>query len=85
VKKLVAIPFFVTINFTKLKITLFFECGRNWANFEFSKNYRTFYSKNCHQALKNMGLGFRDNLFRIPDPGVKKAPVPGSGSATLVK
>jgi hypothetical protein len=23
------------------------------------------------------------NLFRIPDPGVKKAPDPGSGSATL--
>jgi hypothetical protein len=23
------------------------------------------------------------NLFRIPDPGVKKAPNPGSGSATL--
>jgi hypothetical protein len=38
-----------------------------------------------------MGLGseIRDpgsgkNLFRIPDPGVKKAPDPGSGSATLV-
>ncbi len=38
-----------------------------------------------------MGLGFgiRDsgsgkNLFRIPDPGVKNAPDPGSGSATMV-
>jgi hypothetical protein len=37
-----------------------------------------------------MGLGFgiRDqgsgkNLFQIPDPVVKKAPDPGSGSATL--
>jgi hypothetical protein len=34
------------------------------------------------------GFGIRDprsgkNLFRIPDPGVKKAPDPGSGSATL--
>ncbi len=29
-------------------------------------------------------LGFGKNLFRIPDPGVKKAPDPGSGSATLV-
>jgi hypothetical protein len=34
------------------------------------------------------GYGIRDprsgkNLFRIPDPGVKKAPDPGSGSATL--
>jgi hypothetical protein len=35
-----------------------------------------------------LGSGIRDpgsgeNLFRIPDPGVKKAPDPGSGSATL--
>ncbi len=27
--------------------------------------------------------GFGKNLFRIPDPGVKKAPDPGSGSASL--
>jgi hypothetical protein len=27
--------------------------------------------------------GIRKNLFRIPDPGVKKAPDPGSRSATL--
>jgi hypothetical protein len=39
-----------------------------------------------------MGLGSEiqdprsgKNLFRIPDPGVKKAPDPGSGSATLLK
>ncbi len=36
-----------------------------------------------------MGSGIRDlgtgkNLFRIPDPGVKKAPDPGSGYATLL-
>ncbi len=35
-----------------------------------------------------LGSGIRDpgsgkNPFRIPDPGVKKAPDPGSGSATL--
>jgi hypothetical protein len=35
-----------------------------------------------------LGSGIRDpgsgkNLSRIPDPGVKKAPDPGSGSATL--
>ena len=29
------------------------------------------------------GPGSGKNLFRIPDPGVKKAPDPGSGSATL--
>jgi hypothetical protein len=57
---------------------------------QFSKNYRTFYQKNCQKALKNMvlGSGILDpgsgkNLFRIPDPGIKKAPYPGSGSATL--
>ena len=37
----------------------------------------------------DLGSGIRDpgsrkNLIRIPDPGVKKAPDPGSGSATLV-
>jgi hypothetical protein len=31
-----------------------------------------------------LGSGIRKNLFRIPDPGVKKAPDPGSGSATLI-
>jgi hypothetical protein len=42
---------------------------------QFSKNYRTFYPKNCQHALKNMGLGSGigdpgsgKNLFRIPDP-----------------
>ena len=35
-----------------------------------------------------LGSGIRDpgsgkNPFQIPDPGVKKAPDPGSGSATL--
>jgi hypothetical protein len=38
----------------------------------------------------SFGSGIRDpgsgiNLFRIPDPGVKKAPNPGFGSATLYK
>jgi hypothetical protein len=39
-----------------------------------------------------MGLGSEildpgsgKNLFRILDPGLKKAPDPGSGSATLLK
>ncbi len=49
---------------------------------QFSNNYRTFYQKNCQKALKNMvlGSGIRKNLFRIPDPGVKKAPDPGSAT-----
>jgi hypothetical protein len=51
-----------------------------WANFQ----------RIVELALKNMVLGsdIRDpekNLFRIPDPGVQKAPDPdpGSGSAAL--
>ena len=31
--------------------------------------------------IRDLGSGIK--LFRIPDPGVKKAPDPGSGSATL--
>ncbi len=48
---------------------------------QFSNNYRTFYPKICHQALKNMGVGSRIRKKPIPDPGVKMAP--DSGSATL--
>jgi hypothetical protein len=33
-------------------------------------------------GIRNPGSG--KNLFRIPDPGVKNAPDPGSGSPTLV-
>ncbi len=55
---------------------------------QFSKN---FLPKNFNHALKNtmgLGSGIRDPGSRIrkkpiPDPGVKKAPDPGSGSATL--
>jgi hypothetical protein len=32
-------------------------------------------------GIRDPGSGKK--LFRIPDPGVKKAPNPGSGSATL--
>jgi hypothetical protein len=61
-----------------------------WVNFQII--IELFTQKNCHKALKYMclGSGIRDpgsgkNLFRIPDLGVKKAPDPGSGSATLQK
>jgi hypothetical protein len=67
----------------------------SWANFQRIIELLT---EKWSLAIKNMGLGseirdprseIRDpgsgkNLFRIPDPGVKKAPDPGSGSATLV-
>ncbi len=81
--------FLCSQNFHKIVNFLVLKCWRKKLG-QFSKNYRTFYQKNGQKALKNMVLGFgiRDpgsgkNLFRIPDPGVKKAPDPGSGSATL--
>jgi hypothetical protein len=66
---------------------------------QFSKNYRSFYPKNCHEAPKNMGLGsgIWDPGSGIRDPektysGSRiqwskrhRIPIPdsGSGSATL--
>jgi hypothetical protein len=78
-KKFVVIPFFVAINFTKLKISLFWNAKK----------------LSLLSLNRGLGSGIRDpgpgseirepgsgkNLFRIPDPGVKKDP--GSGSATL--
>jgi hypothetical protein len=73
-------PFFCSHKFHKIVNYFIFEMLKKKLG-QFSKNYRTSYSKNCHQALKNMGLGpeIRDpekKTIRIPDPGVKKAPDP---------
>jgi hypothetical protein len=61
------------------------KCGKKNLG-QFSKNYRTFYPKIVTKLLKiwvwDPGSG--KNLFQIPDPGVKEAPDPGSGSATLI-
>jgi hypothetical protein len=54
--KFVVIRFFVATNFAKLKIIFFLKCLRKKIG-PISKNYRTFYPKSCHSALKNMGLG----------------------------
>jgi hypothetical protein len=42
---------------------------------QFTKNYSSFYAKNCHYALKNKGLGseIRDPF---PDPGSKRLRIP---------
>ena len=59
-----------------------------WADFQ---RIIELFSQKIVEKLLNMvlGSGIRDpgsgkNLFRILDPGFKKAPDPGSGSATLV-
>jgi hypothetical protein len=54
-----------------------------WANFQ--RNIELFTKKIVKKLLKiwSWDPGSGKNLFRIPDPGVKKAPDPGSGSAAL--
>ncbi len=56
---------------------------------QFSKNCWSFYPKIFPYALSQIyGFGIRDprsgkNPFRIPDPGVKKAPDPGSATLPI--
>jgi hypothetical protein len=54
-----------------------------WANFQ---RIIELFTKKLAKSSSKYGLsdpGSGKNPFRIPDPGVKKAPDPGSGSATL--
>ena len=67
--------------FNKIVNYLSFEMIKKkmWDNFQ---RIITFYPKNCQSSSK-YGLGIWDpgdgtNPFRIPDPGVKKAPDPGA-------
>ncbi len=46
-KKFVDIPFFGAINFIKFKLFYFLTVEEKNLG-QFSKNYRTFYPKNCH-------------------------------------
>ncbi len=69
-------PFFVGTNLKKLNIFYFwYAVEKNLA--QFSKNYWSFYPKNCHQALKNMGLG---SGIRDPRSRIRKKPIPDPGS-----
>jgi hypothetical protein len=76
-KKFVVIPFFVVINFKKIEKLFYFSNAEENNLGKFSKNYRTFYPKNCHSALKNMGLG---SGLRDPGSGIRKKPLPDPGS-----
>jgi hypothetical protein len=55
---------------------------------QFLKNFKTFYPKKLSLSSQKYGFGIRDpekKPIPDPDPGVKKALDPGSGSATLWK
>jgi hypothetical protein len=71
-KKFDVIPFYVATNFTKLYIILVLK-KKIWANFQ----------RIIELLPKKLSLSSQKYGFGIPDPGVKKAPDPGSGSATL--
>ncbi len=85
--------FFVATNFTKCKIILFLNCSRKKFRPNF-KELRNFIPKKLSQSSQKYEFGIRDpgsgiRNKPIPDPGsriqgLKKAPDPGSGSATLV-
>ncbi len=90
-KSFVVITFYVTTNLTKLHIILVLMCCRKKLG-QFSKNYRIFYPKIFNKLSKiwiwDPESEIRDpektySGSRIPKLGVKKAPDPGSGSATL--
>jgi hypothetical protein len=85
-KKFVVIPFFSSHKFHKIANYYSFEMLKTkiWPSFQriielFNQKFVTKISKIW---VWDPGSGI--NLFRIPGPGVKKAPDPGSGSATLL-
>ncbi len=82
-KKFVVIPFFVATNFTKLNIILFLKCWRKKIRANFQRKDDWSFSPKIVTKLSKRWVwdpGSGKNLFRIPNPGVKKAPDPGSGT-----
>ena len=84
-KKICYHTFFCSHKFNKIEYYVIFEMLKKkiWANFQ--RTVEVFTQK-IFNMLSNIWVWDPGkNLFRIPDPGVKKAPDPGSGSATLVR
>ncbi len=85
-KKFVVIPFFWSHKFHKIELFYFWYVEKKiWANFQriIELFNQKIVSKSKLSKIWVWDPGSGKNLFRIPDPGVKKAPDPGSGSATL--
>jgi hypothetical protein len=92
-KKLVVLPFLCSHKFYKIVNYFSFEVLKKkiWANFqrilelftkEIVKKLLNIWSWDPGSEIQDPGKTYSGS--RIPDPGVKKAPDPGSGSATLV-
>jgi hypothetical protein len=78
--------FFCSHKFHKIVHYFSFEVLKKkiWANFQ---RIIELFAQKIFTKLSKVWVwdpGSGKNLFRITDPGVKKAPDPGSGSATLV-
>ncbi len=92
-KKIFCHTFLCSLKFHKIENYISFEVLKKkiWANFQRIKELfvtQKIVTKLSKIWLWDPGSEIRDpgsgkNLFRIPDPGVKKEPDPGSGSATL--
>jgi hypothetical protein len=82
-KKLTVFIFFLKRGFLNRRRKKF------WANLQriIELSTQKFVTKLSKILVWDPRSGIRNKLFRIPDPGpgVKKAPDPGSGSATLLK
>jgi hypothetical protein len=86
VKKICCRTFLCSYKFHIIENYLFLKCGgkKMWANFQ---RIIELFTQKIAIKLSKLWLwdpGSGKNLFLIPDSGVKKAPDPGSGSATLV-
>ncbi len=68
VKKNCCNTFFCGHKFHKIENYFIFEMLKKKKLGQFLKNYTTFYPKNCHKALKNLGLGYGIRKKPIPDP-----------------
>jgi hypothetical protein len=93
VKKLDVKPFYVATKFNKIVNYFSFEVLKKKMLANFQRIIELFTKKIVKKLFKicswDPGSEIRDSgsgkkPFRIPDPGVKKAPDPGSGSATLL-
>ncbi len=86
VKKICSHTIFCSHKFHKIENYFIFEMlkGIIWANFQRIVELFTQKITNKLSKIWVWVPGSGKNLFRIPDPGVIKAPDPGSGSVTLI-
>jgi hypothetical protein len=90
-EKICCPTFFCSHKYQKIETYYIFELVKKKKFGPIYKELKKFLPKKLSLRSQKYGWRFRirdpesgKNLFRIPDSGVKKAPDPGSGSATLL-